>query len=411
MAYQNAEQIAATVLNEGLSSAVANLSSENEIACANLVEDIRVWDSEPEHRTGTEGDFRTSQDLLDRLGGLSVQPKITELPFDKRTPLNCHVQTSTRRFDGIPLFDGGETDGAIQGQLAEINNKGDIALGFVNSGGAGREANQLLSQRADSTHKALIGISRHPLPGIAMLNADAYTQPFGLPVLIVDGSSEQALTASARASENVELNVQFVEKSVSASNIELRIQGTKPDLEPLVVMTPKSSWWTSTAERCGGIACWLACARDLDKVRPKRTVVFTANTGHELGHLGLDAFLEAHPGLAENAFAWVHFGANFASTDAQFRIQYSNNFLGSLMHKQLAKHEVEINAEVDGATRPGGEARNIYDAGGNYVSFLGSNRLFHHPNDRLATNVDFSKAMRTRNAAVAMVRELAESSA
>ena len=82
-------------------------------------------------------------------------------------------------------------------------------------------------------------------------------------------------------------------------------------------MTPRSSWWQSTAERGGGIVCWLETLRALLGERPARPVVFTANTGHELGHLGLDDFIARRPGWdrssAEGGAVWVHYGANIGA--------------------------------------------------------------------------------------------------
>src|SRR6185437_9284844 len=88
---------------------------------------------------------------------------------------------------------------------------------------------------------------------------------------------------------------------------------------PVVVMTPRSSWWQSTAERGGGIVCWLETLRSLLAEKPSRPVVFTANTGHELGHLGLDDFIARRPGwdrrAAEGGAIWVHYGANIGASE------------------------------------------------------------------------------------------------
>ena len=61
-------------------------------------------------------------------------------------------------------------------------------------------------------------------------------------------------------------------------------------------MTPRSSWWQSTAERGGGLVCWLESLRALVASSPVCDVIFTANSGHELGHLGLDDFMRRRPG-------------------------------------------------------------------------------------------------------------------
>ena len=57
--------------------------------------------------------------------------------------------------------------------------------------------------------------------------------------------------------------------------------------------------------------------------------------------------------------------------------------------------------------RPLGEARNIYDGDGQYVSILGSNRWFHHPDDRWPDTVDLERTMRLTQAMLAIARNLA----
>ena len=58
--------------------------------------------------------------------------------------------------------------------------------------------------------------------------------------------------------------------------------------------------------------------------------------------------------------------------------------------------------------RPRGEARNIYDGGGRYVSLLGTNPLFHHPDDRWPEAVDTEKTARLVQASVALALALAQ---
>src|SRR5216683_891542 len=68
------------------------------------------------------------------------------------------------------------------------------------------------------------------------------------------------------------------------------------------------------AERGGGLVCWLEALRALLAFPPLGDVVFTANSGHELGHLGLDEFMSRRLGwerpVAGGGALWVHFGAN-----------------------------------------------------------------------------------------------------
>ena len=70
-----------------------------------------------------------------------------------------------------------------------------------------------------------------------------------------------------------------------------------------MVMTPRSGWWSCGSERGGGIACWLEIMRAVHAAKPARDVLFVASSGHELGHLGLDAYMARRPDLVRAARA------------------------------------------------------------------------------------------------------------
>ena len=400
------QEIIDSVMRRGIEATRSEYDDADDVAFAELVEDIRSWDAESQHRTGTDGDRRTSEVLVSRLARSEVAATIVEHPFQRRVPNNCYVQVGDEKIEGIPLFDGGVTPGEIAANLVTVGSEGEIGVGLLSATGGDQASRLLLQHRNSSKYRALIGVSRNATPGIAMLNGDSFSNPRDLPVLLVDGEHEPTLRQVIEENGKATININFETEDTIATNVETTVEGQNTELAPLVVMTPKSSWWTSTAERCGGIVAWLACIRDMATYKPDRTVIFTANTGHELGHVGLDRFLEQNNDLAANAHCWVHLGANFASNGSQVRIQYSSESLKRRIGRLLTEHKIKIASETDSASRPGGEARNIFDAGGNYVSLLGSNSLFHHPDDRMLTNVDFARATRTCNAVVELVREL-----
>ena len=58
--------------------------------------------------------------------------------------------------------------------------------------------------------------------------------------------------------------------------------------------------------------------------------------------------------------------------------------------------------------RPGGEAQNIFDAGGQYISFLGRNPWFHHPDDRWPKTIDLEKTESICRAVLHIARTLAD---
>ena len=86
----------------------------------------------------------------------------------------------------------------------------------------------------------------------------------------------------------------------------------------------------------------------------------------------------------------MHLGANFAAVaPGQVRIQASSTELMAAMDRVLESERVAV--EV--GTPPYGEARDIHAGGGAYVSILGTNGLFHHPDDRRPDSIDLPQTL------------------
>jgi hypothetical protein len=70
-------------------------------------------------------------------------------------------------------------------------------------------------------------------------------------------------------------------------------------------------------------------------------VIFTANSGHELGHLGLDDFMARRPGwerpISEGAATRVHFGANIGAANGELSLQSASDDLRQLTEAELVR--------------------------------------------------------------------------
>ncbi|HEY2538326.1 MAG TPA: hypothetical protein VGI28_02320, partial [Stellaceae bacterium] len=97
----------------------------------------------------------------------------------------------------------------------------------------------------------------------------------------------------------------------------------------------------STAERGGGLVCWLESLRALIAAPPACNVIFTANSGHELGHLGLDDFMARRPRwerpISEGGATWVYFGANIGAADGELSLQSASDDLRQPAEAELAR--------------------------------------------------------------------------
>ncbi len=388
-------------------------SNENKFKLSNLKKNIRKdlikWDSIKLHRTGTEGDNETAYWLAHEIKKCGLTAEVVKFDFTKRTPGKCEVTNDTHTAIGLPLFDGGSTgfDG-IKGQHGSLNTDDVIAITQYGSSANDESSINLNKARAENKHPAIVTVAdvSPNIPGLAVLNAESYRKPFGPPVLQV-ATQEGEWLMKLKADEKISVSVELIDEESHALNVQTRIEGKDQSLSPLVVMTPKSGWWTSTSERGGGIAIWLNAMRYLSKIQPNRNVIFTANTGHELSHLGLDHFLEKNSSLVKDAFAWVHLGANFAAKSGQVLWQASSDEYmekGLEQLKALNLHEI-ISSPV--SSRPLGEARNIYDGGGKFISLLGSNPLFHHPKDIWPDSIDMEKLIKLNSFMTNMIIDLA----
>ena len=374
-----------------------------------MMSHLHRWDIQPQHRTGTRGDLETSKQMVEAIRECGLEATIHTFPFSRRIPHNCSIVIDDHRINGVPLFDCQPTPKqGITASIKNLDEREGVGLGSYSSSGGDRASRRLFENRRGAGHVGLVAVSILPSPGIALLNADSYSNPHGLPVLQVDGKHGPRLQAAADVGSECTLTVTFNVEETEASNVIVGIRGQDQRLPPLVVITPKSSWWTCTAERGGGLAIWHECIHDLAANQPKRNVLFAATTGHELGHLGLKSIVSEQPELVRTAHAWVHLGANFVAVSSKIRMQASNDEMLKLGREHLRQAGITLAGITPPSVRPGGEARDIFDGRGRYISFLGSNHWFHHPIDRLDFNVNIESLVKMRRAVIDTVRYLSD---
>jgi hypothetical protein len=173
-------------------------------------------------------------------------------------------------------------------------------------------------------------------------------------------------------------------------------------------MTPRSGWWWCASERGGGLACWLEIMRATLDAKPFRDVVFVASSGHEIGHRGIDNFIERRPGIVSRAKVWIHLGANIGAAQGPGNcLQASDDEMRSIMTEVMGKVGLQIDLRVPCGTVPRGEAENVHRDGGRYISIIGNNELFHNTSDRGSDAIDLAIIERFATAFAIVARSLA----
>ena len=363
---------------------------------------LKAWDAQDIHRTGTAGDAAGAAWLAAEARTLGAEVVIENFVLDRLDPVECFLEIGGERIDGVPVFDAPATAAeGIAGRLGDEIAVAELPPRAVYSG-----AFQLL--RRSGAHQALVVVCQGDAPGLGLINAEDFRTPSGAPAIHVSSEVRDLVFAALWEGAPARLVSHSRRVAAEAVNIVVTLPGRDRVKPPLVVMTPRSSWWQSTAERGGGIVCWLESLRALLAGWLERDVVFTANSGHELGHLGLDEFIARRPGWdGPDGATWLHYGANLGAFGSWLALVSNNAELRRLGLAALTDTGQPPDDIPWPATPPSGETRDIHKASGRYLTLVGTNRLFHLPQDRWPDAIDLPAVARIAAAGAQMALALA----
>lgn len=367
---------------------------------------LQAWDASGTHRTGTVGDAAGAAWLAQAATSLGAAVAVEEFALDRIDPIAAYLEVGGTRFDGVPMFDAPATgaDG-VTGALGTVDSDATIAVAELSPQAVYTGEYRALGDAA--SHAGLAIVCQGAQPGLALLNAEEFRHPYGPPAIQLPSEAREQLLTAIASGATARLVGRYERTPARATNVVVTIGGRDPSRRPLVVMTPRSSWWQSTAERGGGLVCWLESLRATIAARPACDVVFTANSGHELGHIGLDDFIARRPGWDQPGGAvWLHYGANLGAKDSNLTLLSNDGALHALTAQTLTKAGQPPDVLAPKTQVPSGETRDIHRTGGRYVTLVGSNKLFHLPQDRWPDAVDSPAVARIAAGGASLVMAL-----
>jgi hypothetical protein len=367
---------------------------------------LTAWDSQGFHRTATSGDEAGADWLIREAAGIGAAPEVEKFALDRLDPIDAYLEFDSTRIPGIPVFDAPATGGdGVAGALGPIEAEPGVAVAELSPRSVYIPDYEKL--RRHTGHHGLVIVCKGAQPGLGLLNAERFGRPYGAPAMHVSSESRDVVLAASARRTSARLVNACSRTPAQACNVVVTIRGQDRTRGPVVIMTPRSSWWQSTAERGGGLVCWLESLRALIASPPCCDAIFTANSGHELGHLGLDDFMNRRPRwerpVAEGGAVWVHYGANIGAVGGKLSIQSTSDDLRALAAAELSRAGQQPDHIAPKTLVPTGETRDIHRAGGCYVTLVGSNPLFHLPQDRWPHAVDASAVARVAAAASRLV--------
>lgn len=359
---------------------------------------LRAYDAQGHHRTGQLADAENADWLARQATSLGATVTFEEFEIERVEPAACHVETGDWRIPGIPMFDAAFTgpDG-ITGRLRTGTGTGaEIGLEAMGPLSIYQPAYERF--RRSPGCRALVTVTVGGNEGLALFNAESFLHPYGVPTIQVSSLEGARLLAAAARGDTVRVVADVRRVPATVRNVVATVRGTGTGARPLVVMTPRSGWWHCASERGGGLVCWLEVLRALREHPPATDVTLVSSSGHELGHIGLDDFMARRPHLVAGG-DWLHFGANIGARGSKLTLQSPQEDLRTLGTAELERAGHPAAGLSPTTQVPFGESRAIHRAGGRYLTFIGSNDLFHLREDRWPNAVDVGATRRIADAA------------
>jgi hypothetical protein len=354
---------------------------------------IQTYDAQGNHRTGTEVDKASAEWLANRVRKLGAEPSLEPFTLNRVDPQLCYLRIGDRRIDGVPLFDAGFTavDG-VRGRLGPLGSDAEIGLAettpFRLTEPIGIEERNQVAEARHSRHKAVVLLTRGSRPGLFLTNAAAFNKPFGPPMLQVSSGESEWLGEQAHKHAEATVVAHANRTAARAFNVTAKIAGSKPTLAPIVVMAPRSGWWQCASEQGSRMVCWLEAMRGLVTGKPKRDCFFVALSGHELGFLGMDAYLKSRQDLIKRAHAWVFFGSSIGEPRQPNLIHASDDELEQWTIAVMNKEGLTVNGKARRSSSARGEAGAVQRGGGRFVTLACGSDVYHNVADRWPEAVD-----------------------
>ena len=364
-----------------------------------LYRDLITYYNLGEHRTASTGDQKTSDWLNSELKKAGMRTAFQTFGLRQFFPSKSALVLDGNPVACFPLWPPTPTGASpIVAPLVDYHPSerlsGAVALiRFPFDGRAailkGSAQSELILDAARLGARAVIAITEGPSGEIIALNVLEDTRPWPVPVLLAPPRSEPLLRAAATRRATVSVLIDGREDlQATARNVIGRLgRGNKS----IVVSTPQSGWFRCAGERGPGIALWLGLARWVRKNPSNFSYVFVSTSGHELGGLGIRAFLDSEAPRPGSVAAWVHLGAGIATwkwqqTDkgmVRTREVDANRLLmcSPGLVPVLAPIFADLAGLKPGSSQAVGEYRDITKAGYRTMAIAAAHMFHHTPAD------------------------------
>jgi hypothetical protein len=366
-----------------------------EFNTAQAAQLVAAFDASGIHRMGSPGDALSGAWFETEAAHTGATVSRMRVPTQRTLIHEAFIECAGHRIDGLPMFDSPSCAG-LAGALCASGSAGDVGYAEFPPNAASIKGQPLEQLRRATPHQALVIATRVSGDSLAPINAQYFNTPFGPPVLLVAGMHHALLTQLAGKPTPARFVSHHTRVAIESFNIEARVTtgATGTNAAPIAIVTPRTGWWESTAERAGGMVAWLAAldaAAECQRAATlKRDVVAWATCGHELGHIGLQELTRLHLPAVTGAKYWLHLGANLGGAgNLTMMVRATDKTDAEAMRDLLAAEGYPAqHILVEPDSKLSGEGHDLHHLGAKVLSLAGSNLHFHAASDRWPGNVN-----------------------
>ena len=143
-----------------------------------------AWDAQGAHRTATTGDEAGAVWLADEAAGFGVEMGTEVFELDRLDPVACYLELDGERIPGVPAFDAPAA--GAHGMTGTLSLSGhDEAILVAKLTPRSVYTGEFDRLRHDTAHRALVIVCSGEQPGMGLLNAERFRNPYDAPAIHV----------------------------------------------------------------------------------------------------------------------------------------------------------------------------------------------------------------------------------
>ena len=374
-------------------------SIANPLSGQALYSDVIAYANFGEHRTGSLADQKTSQWVQQSLLDEGVDASFQTFELQQYFPIQNELIVAKKSIAVFPHWFPRPTGKPITAPFKPLH-EADLsgAIAYLGPEFAGLwyrvDVSALAQQAAEKGALALVVAVPHPSGEIYVRNAaEPWLQAeLPIPTAVVAKSADSTIT---KALKNNEQAILTLKGNVSLNAQAHNVIGTlKRGDRWIVVSTPISGWFQAAGERGGGLALFLGLARWLSTVESDHSILFIANSGHELSYMGAQQSMRSLPS-SEKVDLWLHLGASIGArrwretAEGLQPLEQVHEYNVLFSHPRWLPTAERAFREVDDLTvasteqlpPENGELVHFIERGYPAMGMVGSHRFFHTPRD------------------------------